>query len=193
MKNIPKNYVIQTERLFLRIPSRGDYSRIFSATRYQGFNEGMPWEPPESLEELEGPLQRSLHSWEKGEGYSFTIEYQDQPGLCGRISIRKTDEERVWNVGFWTHPELQREGIMTEALGGVLIFGFNELHAIRIEACFAVWNEASKRVLEKNKFKYVSHIPKGFMKKGKWVAEDLMAIDLVEWENSLNSPANTYL
>jgi ribosomal-protein-alanine N-acetyltransferase len=189
MKNIPKTYIIQTERLLLRIPSRDDFQRIFSATRYKGFNDGMPWEPPKSPGYLEGPLKRSLNSWEKGEGYSFTIEFQNNPGLCGRISIRKTNDARVWNVGFWAHPDVQGKGIITEALEGVLEFGFCELNAIRIEACFAIWNKASKRVLEKNNFKYVDHIPKGFIKKGKWVPEDLMAINRDEWESRFNPPA----
>ena len=63
-------------------------------------------------------------------------------------------EEQVWNVGFWTHPDSQSQGIMTEVLSGILKFGFEDLSAVRIEACHVIWNKASEKVLKKNGFEY---------------------------------------
>ena len=182
--NIPKSHIIQTNRFQLRAPSLQDASRIFSATRYKGFNDGMPWEPPVSEDEIIEPINKSIEAWESGGGYSFTIVKKGTAELLGRISIRKTAKGQVWNVGFWTHPASQKQGIMTETLAGVLKFGFEELSATRIEADYAVWNKASEKVLQRNGMEFVEYIEKGFMKRGEWVDENKLAIDRRTWEAS---------
>lgn len=180
---IPKTYQIKTDRLSLRIPTIEDIPYVFSATRYKGFNDGMPWEPPKNEDELREPLKNNIKAWESGKGYSFTITEKNNNILVGRISIRQTKEKNIWNVGFWTHPASQKKGIMTEALKAILAFGFDKLSATRIEACHALWNKASKTVLEKNGMRFIRYIPKGFKKDGEWVDENLLAIDKIEWKN----------
>lgn len=180
--NIPKSFQIETPRLRLRIPDQTDFPFVFSATRVKGFNDGMLWEPPPDESELLAPLRRSITAWEKNEGYTFTIEDKETNKFLGRISIRKTSTKNRWNVGFWTHPESQRKGIMTEALKGVLDFGFRELSASQIEACHALWNVASEKVLKRNGMQFDRYIEKGFQKKGEWVEENLLVIDRQDWE-----------
>lgn len=184
--NIDKSFEIETSRFVLRIPNEEDIPFVFSATRYQGFNDGMLWEAPENESELIEPLKRTIKKWEEAVEYTFTISRKKQSELIGRISIRKTPEEHVWETGFWTHPESQNEGVMTEALEGLLSFGFEQLKAIRIQACHALWNKASEKVLKRNGMKFEKYLPQGFKKKGEWVAENLLSIEKVEWsENNL--------
>ncbi|MGB1242678.1 MAG: GNAT family N-acetyltransferase, partial [Chitinophagales bacterium] len=178
------SHILQTKRFELRAPKLQDASRIFSATRYEGFNDGMLWESPEKEEEIIEPINKSLQAWESGEGYSFTVVAKNSTELLGRISIRKTAKEQVWDVGFWTHPASQRQGVMTEALAGVLKFGFEELSATKIEACHAVWNKASEKVLQRNGFEFVEYIEKGFQKRGKWIDENKLVIDREAWKKS---------
>jgi len=64
---------------------------------------------------------------------------------------------------------------MTEAVESVLKFGFEELSAAEIEACHASWNEASKKVLLRCGMSWREHIPQGFKKRGKWVAEERLS------------------
>ncbi|KAA3634422.1 MAG: N-acetyltransferase [Bacteroidetes bacterium] len=179
---IPKSYQIETPRFRLRIPSEADIPFVFSASRYEGFNDGMLWEPPESIEELKAPLSRSISAWQKGEGFSFTVDDKKTNQPLGRISIRITKEPGRWNVGFWTHPESQGKGIMTECLKAVLAFGFEKLMAEKIEACHALWNVASEKVLKRNGMQFEKYLEKGFLKKGKWVPENLLVITRSEWE-----------
>ncbi|MEM9984385.1 MAG: GNAT family N-acetyltransferase [Bacteroidota bacterium] len=172
---------LSSTRFVFKIPTRESIPFTFSATRFSGFNEGMPWEAPKNLDEMEAPFQQTLAAWNKGEGYSFMIADRSTQELRGRISIRKTDRASVWNIGFWTHPEHQGKGIMTEAVARILQFGFQELDATRIEAAHATWNQASRKVLMSNKFQFSYHIEQGFLKRGKWVGEDLLAIDRKDW------------
>lgn len=178
---IPKSLVLETPRLRLRLPSLEDLPHIFSATRYPGFNDGMLWEAPEKEEELIRPLENSIQAWEKGIGYTFTIEQRGSDQFLGRVSIRQTDQVGTWNIGFWTHPEHQGKGIMSEAVKVVIDFGFEQLEAQEVEACYALWNKASERVLQKNGMQFVRHIERGFLKKGKWVEENLLAMPKSDW------------
>ncbi len=182
---IPKSYRLKTKRFELRIPNSEDIPSVFSATKHKGFNDGMLWEPPEKEEELVEALHRNHKAWELGEGYAFTIIEKGTTKFLGRISIRKTKELNIWNVGFWTHPEVQNQGVMSESLNVIIKFGFEKLLAQRIVACYAMWNKSSEKVLKKNGMKFIRHIEKGFKKKGEWIAENLLAISKEEWSGKL--------
>lgn len=174
--NIPLNYTIKTDRLLLRSPSKDDIPFIFKATRHDGFNDGMLWDPPKNIEELNEPFFRNITSWKDGKSFTFSIDLKDSKDFVGRISIRKAGDDNTFSIGFFTIPEFYGNGYMSEALEGVLDFGFNTLKANKIEACHAPWNVGSRKVLEKNGMKFVRHIEKGYRKKGEWIAEDLLAI-----------------
>lgn len=164
----------------LRRISCDDIPFVFSASRHPGFCDGMRWSPPVTQEELLAPYEKNLSAWEAGTAYTFTIERKDTSALIGRIAIR-CQEGNCWNLGFWTHPDYQRLGYMTEAATAVLAFGFETLTARQIEAAHATWNIASRRVLQKIGMSFVRHVPQGFQKDGRWIAEDLLAISAVEW------------
>lgn len=172
---------LETARLQLRLPSEADIPHVFSATRYPGFNDGMLWDPPEHTDEIAASLVRNRERWEKGEAFSFSIDDKLTSRFVGRISIRPADQSGRWNIGFWTHPESQGRGFMTEAVGAILDFGFRQLEATAIEACYALWNKASERVLHKNGFQFERYIEQGFQKRGEWVAENLVVITVDEW------------
>lgn len=181
---IPKSTSLETDRLFLRFPARTDIPFIFEASQYEGFTDGMGWEPLTSLEELDGPMERMVKAWEEGKGFQFSIAQKESHQFLGRISIRQTDRSSVWNVGFWTHPKYHGQGVMTEALQAMLAFGFERLSASRIEAEYAVWNEASKKVLEKVGMEFVRRIEEGLWKNEQWVAENRMAIHREKWSHT---------
>jgi [ribosomal protein S5]-alanine N-acetyltransferase len=178
---IPPEFTIVTNRCRLRQPTAADLPRIFTATQVAGFNDGMQWEPPQSIEELHAPLQENLLAWNEGIMYVFTIVPSDTDELIGRIGIRKTSYPDVWNLGFWTHPDCQGQGYMTEAASTILTLGFDRLGAMRIEASYALWNLASKRVLSKIGMKFVKYIPHAFQKQGRWIEANKMTITRAEW------------
>ena len=172
-----------TDRLLLKHVAKEDIPFVFDATRYPGFNDGMLWEPPALQAELLPNLKSSAIAWKDGTGYSFSVWSQESPAsFIGRISIRKTETDKIYDIGYWTHPSQQQKGYATEAVGAILAFGFNELDAIEISACCATWNIASKRVLEKAGMEHRMYIAEGFKKNGQWVAEYLMSIRRDVWE-----------
>lgn len=179
---IPKSFTIETERLLLRIPDADDIPFIFSATRYDGFNDGMLWEPPNTPDELIIPHENVIKTWEDNSAYDFTITDKIQNCSVGRISIRKELQQDTWNIGFWTHPEKQTRGYMTEATKAVINFGFEKLDANKIVACHALWNKKSERVLTKVGMTFSKYIEKGYQKKGQWMDENLLEINREDWK-----------
>lgn len=180
---ISQEFTIETVRCRLRCPSVADLPHIFSATRYAGFNDGMQWEPPATIDELDEPLRENILEWEAGKTFCFTIADLTENRLLGRIGIRKTDRVDVWNLGFWIHPEHQKKGYMTESIIAVMEFGFNQLGAIQIEASYALWNKSSQRVLSKVGMKSIAYIPHAFQKRGRWIEASKTRITKPEWLN----------
>jgi [ribosomal protein S5]-alanine N-acetyltransferase len=180
--SIPHDFTIKTARCVLRCPSVGDLPYVISATSYAGFNDGMQWEPPTNIDEFSEPLADNLRGWEMGELFTFTIADPVSDRLIGRIGLRRTSRAAVWNLGFWTHPEDQGQGYMTEAATAVIEFGFERLGATIIEASYALWNKASRRTLEKVGMRLVRYIPHAFQKRGRWVEANKMEITKREWQ-----------
>lgn len=178
---LPLSITIQTPSCILRRFSREDIPFVFSASQCAGFCDGMKWSPPASEEELIEPYNNNIVAWDSGKAYTFTIEEKHSRKPLGRVVIRE-EEAGCWNIGFWTHPEYQGRGYMTESAAAMLDFGFNTLAAVKINASHAVWNIASRKVLEKIGMKFVNHAPQGFLKNGQWVAEDILEISKEEWK-----------
>ena len=173
---------LYTKRLYLRSRKMDDNSFVFEATRYDGFNDGMPWNRPNSIEELMERYYISQNAWISGTAYSFVIVNKADEQRVGMISIRVTDKDNIWDIGYWTHPAFQGKGIMTECVSVILEFGFNRLKASSIEAKCATWNKASGRIMEKNGMKNVEYLEKGFEKNGTWVGEYRMEITRSMWD-----------
>jgi [ribosomal protein S5]-alanine N-acetyltransferase len=185
---LPLDFQLATTRCILRAPSERDIPHILAATRFDGFNEGMSWDPPSSEVELLAPLQRNLEAWKEGRDYSFTIEGKEGSDFFGRIAIRRTPQPRLWNIGFWLHPVHQGKGLMTEAARAVVALGFSQLEAEAIEARHAVWNVKSRRVLERLGMNEVEFVAQGFKKRGEWVKEFRMLVEKKTWKEPNPSP-----
>lgn len=180
---------IVSDRLRLRRFSKSDIPFVFSASRYEGFCDGMRWSPPESEEELLVPFEANEQAWQSGAGYTFTLENRRTGEPLGRIGIRR-QEETLWDLGFWTHPLHQGQGYMTEATVALIDFGFRQLGASEIQAAYACWNVASRKVLERAGLHFSKHIPEGFQKDRRWVKVDLLSVTRSQWKERRESNAS---
>lgn len=180
-KIIPQDLKIETPRCLLRRASIEDITSIFEATKVPEFHHGMESEPPTNIDDLSAALSESILDWEDGKLFSFTIADPTSNSLLGRIGIHKNNRVGVWNLGFWTHPEHQRKGYMTESVTAIIEFGFDRLDATYIEASYALWNKSSQRVMEKSGMKFVGYMPHAFQKRGRWIEANKMRITRQEW------------
>jgi RimJ/RimL family protein N-acetyltransferase len=69
--------------------------------------------------------------------YSFAVERQESPGLMGVVSLFTTPEHFRGGLGYWMGQPFWGGGYMTEAVGRVVQFGFEDLNLERVYAeCF---------------------------------------------------------
>ena len=179
MQSIPVDLSIETERLVLRMASVEETDFVWDATQYPGFNDGMYWNKPDSREEIYEFAANIEDAWLAGECFLFTFYDKTSGDPLGRIAIEQSCS--AWSVGFWTHPKKQGFGYASEALGGGLRFVFEVLELEEIRACHAVWNLASRKVLERNGFRFRVHTAEGFQKGGEWVAQDSLSLFRDQW------------
>jgi len=183
MSNIPLHKVLKTDRLRLRVVSLSDIHLVWSASRYEGFNDGMVWDPPLDKKEMIPVTSKNIKAWEEGVAFTFTIEIAESNTPVGRIDIRIESETGVWSIGFWIHPEHQNSGYATEASKELMRFGFDDLRASKITIAHAVWNTSSKRVIEKLGFEFIRENPTGYLKAGEPVPEYEYEIRAFEFRN----------
>lgn len=184
---ITTDHAITTERCVLRAPSEADLPHVFSATRVPGFNDGLTFRGDETMDDLRRMLQRNLQGWRMGRAFVFTIERRDTGGFVGRVVLRPAETPGRWALAFWTHPDEQGRGYMTEAARAALVFGFDALGAREIEASHVVSNAASRRVLDKLGFREEARLEEGLLKDGAW----LPGVRMVAGREDLSGPASS--
>lgn len=171
MRQIAEDTILTTRRLRLRAANLTDVDLVWSASRFDGFNDGMTWDPPGNKAELVDIAHRNLREWNAGNSFTFTSELIENNVAVGRVGIRREASPSVWGIGFWVHPYYWGCGYAAEAAHAVIHFGFSELSASKIVTAHAIWNTRSQRVIEKLGFRFMGENPCGFEKHGQPVAE----------------------
>lgn len=162
---------LQTKRLLLRPVDLSDIELVWDASRFDGFNDGMTWDPPASKEDIVEVTHRNLANWNQGKDYVFTVCLTCDANSIGRVGLHREKGPDTWNIGFWIHPDHWGNGYAGEAATAVLEFGFNRLGAKRVVTAHATWNIRSQRVIEGLGFTYAQTNPAGFYKNGNPVEE----------------------
>jgi len=117
-----------------------------------------PWEPEWPDHALTygyfcSLLRRMWRDWRSGRAYAFSIFLQAEPRpiLIGGVTLADIHYAAAQNgtVGYWIGRPYAGQGYMTEALGLVCDFAFEELKLQRVEASCLPGNEASKTVLQR--------------------------------------------
>ena len=101
-------------------------------------------------------LERELRDWQEGQSRRFYLERTEAPGrIVGLIGLNNI----IWGafrsafLGYKLDAQCWGRGWMTQAVGLVTRFAFQELGLHRIEGNVMPRNKASIRVLEKNGYR----------------------------------------
>jgi len=80
--------------------------------------------------------------------YALAIQMQEREGLVGGIELRDVNKyPQTATLGYWIGKAHWNNGYATEAIGGMIDFGFNNLDLGRINAETDTKNTASHRIL----------------------------------------------
>jgi RimJ/RimL family protein N-acetyltransferase len=151
LRDIPESF--ETERMVIRVPRAGDGPGLNEAVleTFEALHQCMPW----------AKERPSVQQSEENSRLAYA-EFLSRKDLILRL-IDKTSglfvgssglHVRDWNipcfeVGYWCRTRFERQGYITEAVRGILRFGFDTLAARRIEIRCDSTNQRSIRVAQR--------------------------------------------
>jgi len=182
-----RSFQIDCARLYLRPLQQGDW-REWAALREDSREFLVPWEPTWAHDALtRGAFRRRVRAydreWQQGTAYSLLIMRQEDDCLLGGVTLSnlRRGVAQSASLGYWIGASHVRRGFMTEALGGVLEFAFEELALHRIEAACLPSNEASQALLQRMGFNEEGYA-RGFLRiNGRWQDHLLFGMLRDDW------------
>jgi len=149
--DIPDSF--ETERLLIRVPRAGDGPALNAAVleTFDQLHLWMPWakEPP-SVEKSEENSRKAHAQFILREDITLRLIHKQSGLFLGSSGLHPRDWALPrFEVGYWCRTRFQKQGYITEAVRGILDFGFQSLHARRIEIHCDSLNVSSCRVAER--------------------------------------------
>ena len=151
---------IETERLVLRVPRRGD-GAVVNAAVCASHAELAPWLPwasaPPSLDESEAHCRRQQARYILREDLGLLM-FERQPAggegtLLGGVGLHRIDWAlRRFEIGYWRRTGCSGRGVVTEAVIAVSRMAFDALGARRVEIRTDDNNVRSWKVAERAGF-----------------------------------------
>ena len=143
---------IKTERLIIKSPQMDDAVELTELINDKSVVKWLSDIPfPYTVRHAEEFIERAQEKALKNESYNFMIFQNNKMiGGIGLTEFRK----RSCELGYWLGKKYWGNGFATEAVNGILDFGFNNLKRKEIYAAYKLGNEGSKRVLKKCGFQF---------------------------------------
>ena len=150
---------IKTRRLTLRPFCQDDLDDFYEYAKVDGVGQMAGWLPHKSLEESKDILDIFIAGKNQ-----FALVYNNK--VVGSIGIEKYNEKELdefsslkgREVGYVLSKDYWGQGLMSEAIKGVVKYLFEEVKLDFIAGSFFKRNIRSKRVQEKNGFKFYKDI-----------------------------------
>lgn len=157
---------LQTPRLLLSPLREMDIPLI---VRYAGDPEvsgptlNIPY--PYTRADAEAWLEATGEGLEGGDQYTLAIRQPADEALMGAVGLILVPRYERAALGYWLARPFWGQGYMTEAVGEMIRFGFEELGLNKVYATHLIENPASGRVMQKNQMvkegELLEHYKKG--------------------------------
>lgn len=145
---------LNTERLLLRKLEKADASCIFRLRNNAQVNEYLDRPLALTLDDAEHFIDNILNGIQAQKWFYWAIERKTDRQMIGTICLWNISEsECKAEIGYELLPEYQGKGIMSEASGKIIEYGFSKLQLKTIEAYTHPDNERSVKLLEKAGFR----------------------------------------
>jgi len=136
----------ETRRLLLQPATRADAAVAFeSYTANPAVSRYMTWRPHRSVAESEQFLRRCEDVWERREAFPWSLWLKADRSFAGVLEARV--KAHAVNIGYVLVPRLWRQGLMSEAVSGLIDWALAQPEIFRVWAVCDVDNVASARLL----------------------------------------------
>jgi [ribosomal protein S5]-alanine N-acetyltransferase len=173
---------LETERLVLReiVPADAeDLFRIFSDEETMRYWSCRPYTSVDQARRLIASLAEAAIT---GAGIHWAITLRGDErlvGKCGYNEWRKA--HRRGDISYIVAREQQGKGIVGEALGAMLDYGFDHMNLHSVEAGVTPGNDASARLLQRLGFRLEGHLRESFLTDRGFVDSLIYSLLRMDW------------
>ncbi|MBE9917786.1 GNAT family N-acetyltransferase [Paenibacillus donghaensis] len=174
----PGNPAMETERLILRKLTANDVGDVFDYCSDEEVPRYASWYPHQTLEESKQFVDHVIRLYEENSVAPWGIEDKETGKIIGTVGFvywhpKQARAELAYALGraHWN------KGLMSEAAGRVMQYGFEAMKLVRIEARCLLPNIGSSRVMEKCGMEFEGILRKHIFVKGKF--EDLKLYSMI--------------
>jgi RimJ/RimL family protein N-acetyltransferase len=143
---------ILTPRLALRPPTLDDLDAIQAAKEdaWDDLQRWMAWavDDQRSRQAQEGSIRRTM-DYQSQLGIALAGFHRINGEFVVRTALDLTDEDGVYETGYWVAPKYAGQGMATEAAQAAIRYAFGHLGAKAISIGYFDGNRASQRIVEK--------------------------------------------
>ena len=179
---------IPTPRLLLRRLRMDDADDIFAYASDPAVTATVTFDTHLSIDDSLAFVRTVLDGYERGERATWGIEHREDERLIGTIGFPTIRAGGYVGVaGYVLARPYWRQGLMTEALGAVLDYGFRHMGLRRIEATCQIDNIGSYRVMEKAGMELDGVLRDAHYVKGRLISVRLYSIIRGDYERAHRS------
>ena len=176
---------LETGRLVLReiVPADAeDLFRIFSDEETMRYWSCRPYTSVDQAHRLIEALAKVRFA-DAGINWAITLRGDERLiGKCGYNEWRKA--HRRGDISYILSPEQRGKGIVSEALGAMLDYGFDHMNLHSVEAGVTPGNDASTRMLQRLGFRLEGHFRENFLTERGFVDSLIYSLLRSDWDSA---------
>ena len=174
---------LETNRLVLRELTVDDVGFYFHHFNISEIVKGCCFPGPKSLNAAQEELELyCLNPFKENRGIRWGIVMQGTDKLIGTCGYTHWDKNvHRGEIGYDLNPAYWRQGIMTEALGAVLRYGFENMDLNRIQAVIDSENVRSQKLVKRLGFKKEGVLRQNSVFEGQYRDDVLYSLLKEEW------------
>lgn len=176
---------LETERLVLRQIVPADAEDIFKIFSDPATMQYWSCRPYRSLDQASRLVESMARQVREGAGIHWAITLRGEGrllGKCGYNEWRKV--HRRGDISYIVAREQWGKGLVSEALGALLDYGFDRMNLHSIEAGVTPGNDASTRMLTRLGFQPEGHLRESFLVEDEFVDSLIYSLLKREWQGA---------
>lgn len=186
IKKVFKNLsALETGRIILRKMSMHDTNDLFEYASEPEVAQFVTWEYHKSIADSKKFLKSILQKYKEHKVAPWGIVLKENNKLIGTGGyVWWNPNHRSAEIGYALSKKYWNKGLMTEAVRGIIRFGFEKMELNRIEARCKPENAASEKVLQKCGMKLEGILRQQMFAKGEYQDLKMYSILKEEYKNT---------
>ena len=162
--------VLETERLVLRRIMLDDAPDYFLLRSSVDAMKHICKPLHTSIEETKAMIYKVNEMIDSNNGLGWAVCLKNKNTMIGSVSFHRIEKEHYRaEIGYMLHPDYWRLGIISEAVGALIDFGFNTLNFHSIEANIDPTNIGSEKILQKFNFVKEAYFKENYFYNGQFL------------------------